>query len=576
MSDIPEEGQFQEEGFEDGFEERADHVDEQVIRDGTATGDHSDEVVKHLLARGLVLLVGPRGCGKTHLMRYAWLSAISDKSKPFCVYTSLNRYLSLEPWSRTRTDVTALFHSWTLARILEAAQDAFNRAAGLTFDVAGALGLDDVDLGKLVNTLERNFELDLEDEQLHRSLSVDVVSGILRSMASKAERRRIVVLLDDAALTLSSTFMSEFLDIIRVLKATDIAPKCSIYPGTTVFGQRFHADHEGRTVSAWVPVTDPSYRTMMQTIAERRYPDGLQGLTDDANGLLQYAAFGIPRAYLTLMRAVKTEKPGSLQATLTKVIREHKDNRISEYRSLGDKAVELRTLVRAGETLFESVVEGVKEANDKLSDKKTKQALVGIQDEEFDPLSERMMDLLTEAGLLFRETAVSHGPERQYRRFSPHLAALIAARAFSGGARGNSATAIVEFIERPAEKHPVRRNLKKLLETKGVADLKLDLPPCQACNTPRETDKQRFCQHCGTRLADELIYNRIMALDVTKVPALSSFLISKLRTSNFRTVGDIRAVRDPGSELRKLKDIGEARSNKILAKVESYVDEMMS
>ena len=74
----------------------------------------------------------------------------------------------------------------------------------------------------------------------------------------------------------------------------------------------------------------------------------------------------------------------------------------------------------------------------------------------------------------------------------PHLAALIAARAFSGGARGTSPGGIVEFIERPSEKHPVRRTFKTIFAKQGVEEtLKLDLPPCQACNTPRESEKQR-------------------------------------------------------------------------------------
>ncbi|TCQ04709.1 hypothetical protein C8J34_10827 [Rhizobium sp. PP-F2F-G36] len=576
MSSDDEEFDFQDEEFETEFEERADHVEEAVIRNGTATGDHFDDVIKDLLARGLVLLVGPRGCGKTHLMRYAWLLALNDTSKPFCVYTTLNRYLSLEPWSRARSDVNALFHSWTLARTLEAAMETHHRLTNRHFDVGAHLHLDVVDLPKLVNALERNFELDPQDEAVHRALSVEALSTAIRAMAADSGRKRSVVLMDDAAMTLSPAFMTEFLDILRVLKAPDIAPKCSVYPGTTVFGPRFHADHEGRFVSAWVSVADANYRSMMQTIAENRYPEGLENLSVDANALLQYAAFGIPRAYLTLLRSIRAEKTTTSQAAITKAIRMHRNNRLSEFRSLGDKVVELRTLVRAGEELFEAAIEGIREANAKLAPKNTKQSMLGIDQSEFDPLSERMIDLLTEAGLLFNEAEVSHGPDRQYRRFAPHLAALIANRAFSGGAKGSSSAAMVEFIERTAEKHPVRRGLKTLIGKTGATGLKLDLPPCQTCETPRESEKQRFCQHCGTRLVDELIYSRIMDMDVTKVPALSVFVIGRLKTSNFRTVGDIRAARDPGSELRKLEGIGEARSIKILAKVDSYVDEMMS
>ncbi|TPK96976.1 MULTISPECIES: zinc ribbon domain-containing protein [unclassified Mesorhizobium] len=569
-----------DEVLDDSFEERADHVEEAVIKSGTATGDQFDEVVKHLCAKGLVLLVGPRGCGKTHLMRYAWLECLEDSSRPFCVYTSLNRYLSLEPWSRTRSDAHSLFHSWILARILFAAYETFNRITGdQQLDNGQELVADPEQLEKLIKNLERNFELDSEDEELHRKLSVQAVQGALIGLARRSRRKRAVLLLDDAALTLTPAFMTEFLDILRVVKSPEIAPKCSIYPGTTVFGTRFHADHEGRTISAWAAVGDPAYRSMMQTIAERRYREGLESVTPEANTLLQYAAFGIPRAYLTLLRSVHAAKPTKtgLAAIVTKAIRAHRDNRIREFQSLGEKVVELKTLIRVGERFFDGVVTAMTARNEELKGKNVKSTTFGIDADDFEPLTTRMVDLLAEAGLLYREEDVSHGRDRQYRRFTPHLAALIAARAFSAGERGTSLGSIVDFIDRPNEKHPVRRKFKTIFAEQGVDEnLKLDLPPCQACQTPRDNAKQKFCQNCGNKLVDELIYTRIMAMEINGVPGLTDFLISKMESANIRTVGDLRSFRDPGTELRKIPNIAKARSDRILGRVEAYVDEMMS
>ncbi|WP_158873915.1 ATP-binding protein [Antarcticirhabdus aurantiaca] len=564
--------------LEEAFEERADHVEEDVLRDGTATGDHFDDVVRKLHSKGLVLLVGPRGCGKTHLMRYAWLECLDDETKPFCIYTSLNKYLSLEPWSAARTDARALFHSWVLARILQAGHETLERVSG----VASGGGAR---LQAFINNLERRFDLEDEDEDLHRRLSVESVKATLVKLAERAGRKRIVLLLDDAALTLAPAFMSEFLDILRVVKSAQIAPKCSIYPGTTVFGPRFHADHEGRTVSAWVPVTEPGYAQMMQTIAARRYPSGLATVPSDANTLLQYAAFGIPRAYLSLIReynsvvgnAGRRSGTAASQAKLIQIVRDLRDNRVAEFLSLAEKIVELKTLVTVGERFFNGVVEAIRDHNEGLVEKGQKQVAIGIDASEFDSLTTRMVDLLSEAGLLSREQEVSHGPDRRYRRFIPHFAALIAARTFSAGSRGTSAAAIVKFIERPDSKHPVRRTFETVLKQQKVrGPLKLDLPACQACGAPRQNEKQRFCQHCGNRLTDELIYNRIMAMGMPSVPGLTPFLSEKLQGSGIRTIGELLASRDPGSDLRKILDIGPARSMRIIQRVESYIDEAMS
>ncbi|TBA54331.1 zinc ribbon domain-containing protein [Rhizobium ruizarguesonis] len=569
-----------DEVLDDSFEERADHVEENVIKSGTATGDHFDEIVRILCARGLVLLVGPRGCGKTHLMRYAWLKCVEDPVRPFCVYTSLNRYLSLEPLSRVRTDANGLFHSWVLARLLEGAQDTFRRVGGQgDYDIGAEFDAAPGQMSKLVQALERNFQLDSADEMLHRALSVEKVKTILADLAVRSGRTRTVLLLDDAALTLSPAFMTEFLDILRVIKSQEIAPKCSIYPGTTVFGTRFHADHEGRTISAWTAPDTPGYGAMMHTIAEHRYPEGLAGIPPEAQALLQHAAFGIPRAYLTLLRslqAAKPTKPG-MGSAVTKIIRTHRDNRIREFRSLGEKVVELKTLIRVGEKFFDGIVAAMSARNEELKEKRHKATVLGIDTEEFDPLSSRMVDLLAEAGLLYREEDVSHGRGRTYRRFIPHLAALIAERAFSPGDRGTSLANIVDFISRPNEKHPVRRHFTTLFAAQGISEtLKLDLPPCQNCQTPRSGEKQKFCQNCGSKLVDELIYNRIMGMEIKVVPGLTDFLIRRVEGANIKSVGALRALQDPGTELRKMRGIAQARSDRILSKVEAYVDEMMS
>src|SRR5665213_375990 len=535
-----EESQELEETDDDScFEERADHVSEEVLRTDTVTGDWFDNIYKALLARGTVFVIGPRGCGKTHIMRYAWLKCCEYKSNPLAVYVSFNRYLRLEPLLKTRADALSLFQTWVLCRILigadETAERLFddpeaNHGASPESGVFKNFDLTRAKVETLVARLERAGVLSPEEEASANAISIEGVVQALVGLSKTAGRSRTVILLDDAALVFTPEFMIEFFEIVRVLKRQNVSPKCSVYPGTTEYGPRFHADHEGRFVPAWLPVDHPSYRHIMGSIGQKRYTGGGGIPGKDVNELLMYASFGVPRAYLTMLRELHsetTERASGSQQAVNKVIQSHRDGRLREFRSLKLKMPKFNTVIGAGEQLFEAIIRSLKTENEKLDDSGTKQILLGIPSTDLTSLPSRMVKLLVEAGLLFESAEVSHGPDRKYRRFMPHLAALIAARAFSERSRGSSAGQIVAFIQRRSAKHPIRRSLQSLLPE--VTAVQLDLPPCQACKTQRINEQQKFCHNCGTRLADDSTFTRLMKLPISDVTNLSTWARDKIQ-----------------------------------------------
>ncbi len=79
------------------YEERADHLELETIKNNTVLSGESDGWLQALTGTGAKLLVGPRGCGKTHLMRFAFTECVKDPLAAFAVYTNLNRYYRLEP-----------------------------------------------------------------------------------------------------------------------------------------------------------------------------------------------------------------------------------------------------------------------------------------------------------------------------------------------------------------------------------------------------------------------------------------------------------------------------------------------
>jgi hypothetical protein len=319
------------------FEVRADHVDEAVLRNQTATGDWFENIHRALVSNALVLLVGPRGCGKTHMMRYTWLQCIDQEKLPLAVYVSFNRYLRLEPLLKTRSDAVRIFQIWMLARIVSSMADVAARIPKTKdFDIYGVFGLSKGRLDSLIAQLERASILGPEDEGLAANISTEMVVSAIDVLREQAGRKRVVLMLDDAALTLTPEYLFEFFDTVRVLKRTNIAPKCSVYPGTTEYGPRFHAHHEGNKVEAWLSVDSTNYYAVMNQIGEMRYPVAATKLSQDVRDLLIFASFGIPRAYLSLLREV-VGSDGQGQAIVNNVVRQHRENSLAEFRSLGTK-----------------------------------------------------------------------------------------------------------------------------------------------------------------------------------------------------------------------------------------------
>ncbi|MEV4699980.1 zinc ribbon domain-containing protein [Pseudomonas brassicacearum] len=562
------------------LEQRADYITNDELKDGTATSDFFDEIITTLLKKQTTLIVGPRGCGKTHMMRYASLICRDDSRKPLAIYASFNRYYRLEPMLISRANAINLFHTWVLARIVVATHEALleQEEPFLLDDCLEALEYMDVaELQNLIAKLERSLPLSQDELNLANSITLHLTRKIIDNHVSLAGRSRAVLLLDDAALTLTPEYMAEFFEIFRSIKTPNISPKASVYPGTTEYGARFHPTQEGGFEHVWLSVSSPLYLETMMSIAGRRIAD-FSNIPEDVRQYLAYAAFGIPRAYLHMLMEFQKKKFSTTQQGLNRIVQSHAEARIEEFLTLAIKAPKLRTIIEKGNILFGKLVLLLKEANDKLSVLGTKQLLIGITGIKEQPMVERMVNLLIEAGLMYPLIEkVSHGEDRRYDRFTPHIAALLHERAFSANARGWSARLVVDKINLKPSRQPLRRSVSSLFTAEDISSLKFDLPPCSTCGKERIAATQKYCHHCGSELLDSSTFETCMSLPLYEVPGLTKWTAAKLKQDlpRFKTIGDLLSVQDPGTELRKIHRVGQARAEKIIKLVTSFVDEFL-
>lgn len=562
------------------LEVRADQLPLDVIEANTSIDGPAKTIVDELLVHGAKLLVGPRGCGKTHLMRFAWAQSVNDVNQPFAIYLSFNRYLRLEPLLRSKSNALDLFHGWILCLcylgLHEAIEEHLKRdAAKVEEDLW--LEYPKEDLQVIVSRLERGGALPHEHQEIFDSMSLVMLKQAIERIAKALYRNRSVVLMDDAALTLAPEYLPDFFDLFRALKAPTISPKASVYPGTTEYGPRFHVAHEAEEVQAWISVEHVTYSELMGSIGAKRMTNYAL-VPPDIRELFKYVAFGIPRAYLLLLQEyVKSEEQGTQQSRINTIIEKFIKNKEAEYLSLIQKVPKFTTLIKTGLDLFNAMCSALIEENKVSIPAGEKQLYVGVQETSARNLYvERMFSLLVEAGLLYGVTSVSHGKERVYERFIPHLGTLIKDRAFSEG-RGFSPTKVVDSIRLPNAKHPLRRSVSTLLGQEAIGNLKLDLPPCQNCQTPRISDSAKHCHNCGAKLTDASAFASCMNIELASIPDLTAWQQRKLSTefTDVKTVGDFMSLRDPGTELRRIHQVGKARATRINQSIEAFVDEFL-
>jgi hypothetical protein len=294
----------------------------------------------------------------------------------------------------------------------------------------------------------------------------------------------------------------------------------------------------------------------------------LAALPDGVVDLFKYAAFGVPRVLMSLLRTFIEGSWGTVQQGVNTVIEQQVELMLVEYASLAQKVPQFGTVIQAGATLFNTLADQVADTNRKSAD--VRQVIIGIAAKDIHTLEARMLRFLVEVGFLYPMTSVKHGDERTYLRFIPHLAPLIYRRAFQHSS-GFSAKDQVAFLKGENKRQPLRFSLSKLLPD---VQLHLDLSRCSRCTTPRLSETQKFCHHCGAELINQSAYEACMALSIDVLPITQRQKLA-LR-EQFSTIGDIIAAQDPATELRSFGLIGQRRAATIAEKAQKYVDEYFS
>ena len=547
------------------FLERADELDSEALLERTVDNEFFSSIRRRLLSPGAKLLVGPRGTGKTHQMRYVYQECVNDDSRPAAIYCSFSRYVRLEPLLKTSTTALIVFQQWVIAKIALSGCGYLREIRVQEPDIAlwfeRIFSMSESDAEMFVSQIESRG---VGAENNSTNLTIGTLHKWFDRILGLSHRSRMIILLDDAALSMTPEYLIEFFNLFQDLKSPSVSPKASVYPGTSQYGPRLHIRHDVQPINAWLSIEDKAYGETMDKLLAA-WKTELSSFPDGVVDLFKYAAFGVPRVLMSLVRSYSEGKWSTTQQGVNAVIEQQLDLMQAEYSSLAQKVPQFATVIGAGDQLFSSLAETLVEAN--KSETKERQLLVGVPIKEVSTLHSRMLRFLVEVGFLYPMTSVKHGEDRTYLRFIPHIAPLIHRRAFQP-TQGFSARSQVNFIEREQKRQPLRMNFAKLIPN---TDLHLDLAACARCATARISESQKFCHQCGAELIKQSSYEQCLALPIDVLPITQRQ--KEALAERFQTIGDIIAAQDPANDLRAHGLIAQRRAATIVEKAQKYVDE---
>jgi ABC-type hemin transport system ATPase subunit len=554
------------------FEERAEFLSRADFNDWTQITPDNKKVVAKLKSPGAKLLTGPRGSGKSTLLRAAYFDML-DGQTVLPVYVNYARSLALEPLFHRNANALAMFRQWVLLKIVVGVRETFQ---DLGIAAPGQLA-------DMVDEAERYIdELGAGQEPAAMSSMVSPAAVIrhLERWASEAGRRRVVLLLDDAAHAFSQQQQREFFELFRELRSGRLAAKAAVYPGITYYSPTMHVGNEFELVEAWYRPDADDYLATMRALLQRRLPPSLLARFEGREELVDFlalASFGIPRGFLVMLRQVLgvEEDDESAEADLPTPTKLAADRAVSAYAqsvrdifsSLADKMPRYRHFVEVGSELEHTMASRLARFNVNRKSG-SKAVVIGLSEPLGAPLS-RVLAMLEYAGLVRMMDSVSRGEKGVFQRYELHWAVVIHENALSLGRSVSTAAVIDALTARDAHAF-VRSRGTTLLGADFEKRCTLDLAPCQNCGTARISEEAQFCMNCGRPLTEASIYEELLKAPIDRLPLTSKKIDGLKEHSAVRTVGDI-LLDDESREIRQVPYIGPVWSQRIHRYAEEYV-----
>lgn len=517
------------------FEQRAEHLSAEELASWTALSERDNAIVQKLLAPGARLLIGPRGSGKSTLIRTAYFRGIEAR-QVLPVYVNYTNSLTLEPLFHRQANALQIFRQWLLFKIVRSTKAAISL---MGYEVPEQLR----SLASQAKNFIGGFESGAVPELPAHALSPSELTDLLEDWCDEVGISRCVLLMDDAAHAFSQEQQREFFEVFRALRSRRISAKAAVYPGVMTYSPNFHVGHDADVIEVWSRC-DTEYIGAMREVMKRRFPKRLRDLfagKEELVDLLALASFGLPRGFINMISAaVGVEDEAPLKSPTRRMseaaIQEHAESVRALFLTLRAKLPRLVKFVDGGIKLEDAVSSALRSYNAAQVAPTDKTNVIAIR-EPIGPKFERVLNMLEYAGVVRAEGRVSRGEKGRFRRYSLHNAIVVAENVLALGKSSSVMSLTLSLADTGAHAF-ARSSPSALLGSEFETECGLELPNCPACGAARLAEEQKFCMKCGKELPSASLYEELLR---AKLEALG---LTKKRLKRIRDNSTIDTVQD--------------------------------
>lgn len=564
--------------------------DDQFLNCYTET-DRERDIVKKLKGPGAHLIEGPRGVGKSTLLKIAEIESDSSyiNEKSLAVYVNFKVSLLVDTGA---SDIGYNpFLCWVVAKLLDSlykkckalhvlSSDEITSRYKRLFDIQSTDTISDLediirDLQGLSTAVTDDKKSEITERLKKRGLdnfaNVESVADFVRQIVKDKKLSRVIFLFDEAAHTFDEQQQEVFFNFFKLLHGDVIAVKAAVYPGITSYGGNFEIGQDAIKIS--ISSFDENLEASRSQLKKHFRDLLMKRLTGaefgkllkrgDALDLIILLSHGNPRMFLQSVSKMLSSKEISKRSALSASNDFVSTELVNYHLGLKKRLPRFASHIELGMDLVKAhLIPELQKKNEGKGDNPSIQTIYFTIDSLVQHKVIKSITLLEYSGFLYSKSVVKTAKRKQAKRYALHL-----------GVAANDKVFHSQFSRDPdkAIKSLSIADYREFYATDiRFTELVTNHPSLETCpNGHIRQAEGNFCPMCGSKFAIDHIVQSLLNDSINNL-SLSQFLRNSLiQEFNAQTIRDVLHLTE--TTLRKADGIGPKRSRQIINAAEEYI-----